>query len=787
MKYGSKVLQEKIQHELLNSPGLKTFLEEEKHSIFHLTLPNSYQCCLCDLPDENNKYVTFQQNSTKLAREFLKVMYYKKKIFCTNRALNVLCCCCLVPDHNVDIRTWDVTLTSSILLDILLKDCQSDQNDIVDLREIRNSTLHKGNALLSGDKYIETFKNASEKIKSIAKKCGDNFYQMICDDINKLERNRLYPWELKEAQEHWREAKNTLVSFSNTLNGVASKVEIEFKNIESYSKQCLRKNVKYLQPVIAMNRSLKLLQDNKCIFITGDAGCGKTSFCLGLMSRMEEEHCDSQALILRDTCDLKKLNNAKNYILFIDDIVDKSDADVNRFESWSANFDYLKELISNESTFIILASRNGVWHAMRDKFVNYDMFKLDSSNAPVIDLSGEDYKMSPNEKIKLLNFFRERNRLNHKICPSEKTIKSIAEMDTPPGFLLLCNEFFSDILSLQQGTKYFKVTACSRIKNQVDRLLINNQYLHYGILVSVFLNYSLYNKDIGYTYRDIEKGIDTRIVKAKELIPSKIKSCLEGILKTFIESSDNVYRFKHLTIYEAVLLSFRENYPEVFTELIPKEVLYNYVRTENYTAKNHEVIVRFPFEMLAWKLVKLCKANAENSYPDAHAHPSFHDKELVRHFLNEVSGYKNEMLSYETNDICKFNFQFFISVIKIYILDTFRHLSNKNQLKNIFVTKFLNPFVTGACEEKNDYLASETIKKFFDIYEFGFDVFEIVIKNDLIYTCQQFLNNKLFKKLYNKKSSDYITKVTTYGAKKCLRHMEELHNKKTNETAYFLF
>lgn len=234
-----------------------------------------------------------------------------------------------------------------------------------------------------------------------------------------------------------------------------------------------------------------------------------------------------------------------------------------------------------------------------------------------------------------------------------------------------------------------------------------------------------------------------------------------------------------------MLLSFRENYPEVFIELIPKEVLYNYVRTENYTGENYEVTVRFPFEMLAWKLVKICKASTENSYPDAHTHPSFHDKELVRHFLNEVSGYKNEMLSYETNDICKFDFQFFRSVIKIYILDTFRHLSNKYQLKNIFVTKFLNPFVTGALEDKNDYLASETIKKFFDIYEFGSDVFEIVIKNDLIYTCQQFLNNKLFKRLYNKNSSDYITKASTYGAKKCLRHMEELHNKKTNETAYF--
>lgn len=143
---------------------------------------------------------------------------------------------------------------------------------------------------------------------------------------------------------------------------------------------------------------------------------------------------------------MKKLNNVKNYIFFIDDIVDKFDVDVNRFESWSVNFDYLKELILNESIFIILVFRNGVWYVMRDKFVNYDMFKLDLSNVLVIDFLGEDYKMSFNEKIKLLNFFCECNCFNYKICFSEKIIKSIVEMDILLGFLLLCNEFFLDIL-----------------------------------------------------------------------------------------------------------------------------------------------------------------------------------------------------------------------------------------------------------------------------------------------------------------------------------------------------
>lgn len=498
---------------------------------------------------------------------------------------------------------------------------------------------------------------------------------------------------------------------------------------------------------------------------------------------MKIEYPNVPAIILTDPSEIKKLNFANGYILFIDNILEKYYSENTRFNAWSATFDYMNDLIAKENIFFIFAARNGIWHIMKDRFLDYSLFKLNLSNAPVIDLSNENYGMTYEEKKEMLRLYCKQ----YGVDPKKKIIAGIAKIDTPPRFPLLCNIFFSEKSSLKKGVDYFKVTARSDIKKDVNDLLAYDQNLHYAILVSVFSKYSSYNKDIWYSYQDIEKAIDTRIVKSKKIIPSKIKSCLDGLLKTYIESSANFYRFKHFMIYEAVLLSFKKNYPEVFIELISKEVLYEYVRTENYTGEKHKVIVRLPCDMLARKLVELCMANTEKPYPDAHAHPSFHDKELVCHFVNIV---KNKMLSHDTNDKCKFNFQFFRSVIKIYILDSSRQISEKNQFKNIFLTKFLNPFVTGACRDKNDYLASETIKEFFEIYEFDFDVFEIVINYDLFNTYKQFLNNnefskKFFKILHNKKSSGkYITKATTSGAQKCLRHMQGLCNKKTDINAY---
>lgn len=121
----------------------------------------------------------------------------------------------------------------------------------------------------------------------------------------------------------------------------------------------------------------------------------------------------------------------------------------------------------------------------------------------------------------------------------------------------------------------------------------------------------------------------------------------------YIELFVNFYRFKYFMIYEVVLLLFKKNYLEVFIELIFKEVLYEYVRIENYIGEKYKVIVCFFCDMLVRKLVELCMVNIEKLYFDVYVYLLFYDKELVCYFVNIV---KNKMLSYDINDKCKFNF-----------------------------------------------------------------------------------------------------------------------------------
>lgn len=716
------------------------------------------------------------------------------------------CFCCFVPDRRVDISKWDITLTSCILSEILPKErlSQPALQAIEILRELRNSTLHKGNVLMSDDEYIKTFNNVSNNIEEVSKTCGDDiFHQTICEEIHKLQRTRPCLRILKEAQEYWRELKkmnHSMAGIENTLNIVVSKQETEIKNIESYTKSCFKKSATYVEPKKAMDSSIKHLREKNCLTLTGDAGSGKTSFCKRLVSRMKIEYPNVPAIILIDSSELKKLNFENGYILFIDDILEKYNSDKTRFNTWSAYFDYLNDLIqvAKENIFVIFAARNGVWHSMKDKFLDYSLFKLDSSNAPVVDLSSEKYGMTYEEKINMLRLYCKQ----YGVDPKKEIIEDIAKMDTPPRFQLICKKIFSNISCLKKSVKYlFQVTACSDIKKDVNDLLVYDQNLHYAILVAVFLKYSSYDKSLWWTFEDIEGAIDIRLVESKDVKSAKIQSCLDGLLKTFIDFSESGYRFKHLVIYDAVLLSFRENYLKLFNELISNEVLYKYVRTEKYTAKEHEVVVRLPYEMLTLKLVELSR-QTEKLYTNAHAHPSFHDKELVRYFLNMlISLYKSNtfiksnqpVANKDKKDILncgknRMNFKNILAVILAFIENYIIHPSTQilaiksNNLKKIFLTKFLIPFVTGACREKNDYLASETIKQFSNIYEFDFEVLKTVFEHDLIDTCKQFFNNNEFSKEFfgrypNEKSGrNYITKASSKGDKKCLRYLQGLYN-----------
>lgn len=64
------------------------------------------------------------------------------------------------------------------------------------------------------------------------------------------------------------------------------------------------------------------------------------------------------------------------------------------------------------------------------------------------------------------------------------------------------------------------------------------------------------------------------------------------MLDIFIIQCERGHRLKHMVIFEAVLLSFGENFPEEFLELVLKSVLFTYVRSKGYVPEKHEVIIQ---------------------------------------------------------------------------------------------------------------------------------------------------------------------------------------------------
>lgn len=71
---------------------------------------------------------------------------------------------------------------------------------------------------------------------------------------------------------------------------------------------------------------------------------------------------------------------------------------------------------------------------------------------------------------------------------------------------------------------------------------------------------------------------------------------------------------------------------------------------------------------------------------------------------------------------------------------------------------FLNLFLAGACKEKNDILATEVIKRFFNSYAFESDILDLVLNNDLIHTFSQYMDHsgyiKLFSEFYAESSGE---------------------------------
>lgn len=527
--------------------------------------------------------------------------------------------------------------------------------------------------------------------------------------------------------------------------------------ILDYSKTALEEHKEkidmYVEPSSAIKHGINNLEEKNIIIITGDAGIGKTSFALALMSRMQIKHQNLTALVLTDSSQWDKLDFKKEYILLIDDTFGKSKLHECAFQSWCTVFDRMDKRLQTGQVMVIFAQRNCIWHLIKGRLSDYPLFRTIVLQNAQIDLSGE-FGLTGDEKARILaNFCR---RLNVKYCHnlyeeetlsifstdglmrlSQETITTLLNMDTSCGFPFLCEQSFSDSkLSNKSIFNIFQIHSyLTYMKELVDDLLSQKKNIHYAVLVFLFLEDKSCNVDTILKAKKKIAGLG--IVNSSEIIPAKIKRCLKDMMNVCIDvSDDGGFKLRHERIYSAVLLSFGENFPRKFLELISKTVLFYNVRSEGYEAGKQETFVQLYDDMtlpLAKRLIDVY-GNKEEAFSEVYKHPSFQDKRLVDCFLDITA-----------ND------------------EAF--------------TVQLHSFIYGACEYGNDILASEVIRRCLNSDSVDTNIFKMVFQFDLIYTFRQYLKDLGFEKSFveslHQKSFgiELFTFFINRGCRQCIMEM----------------
>ena len=186
MKYGGKVLQHRIEYELRIQKWqtVSDFLAKRRHEILHLTFGSKEKCCQTDCKILSKPYGLYH-------RDFLNVMYQNMESRCTSGS-KVNCSCCITVKSDLDISRWDITLTSRLLLEFIIKD-PSQRQVILNLRKYHNSQelLHRGQPSMDDDEFRMTWIKVGGAIMEVAEKCEPFYPGPISKEIDHLKNGPL--------------------------------------------------------------------------------------------------------------------------------------------------------------------------------------------------------------------------------------------------------------------------------------------------------------------------------------------------------------------------------------------------------------------------------------------------------------------------------------------------------------------------------------------------------------------------------------------------------------------
>ena len=371
------------------------------------------------------------------------------------------------------------------------------------------------------------------------------------------------------------------------------------------------------------------LKQNGIVILTGIPGIGKSRNSLELLRTFCTEIEGYSPISLPGRSEWIELINADdNLIVLIDDIFGRKNITFDVNEDLKL-LDIIYSTIQKGTVKVILTMRNTIKSALSGVKDNHRMLK----DVNFLDISSDCLQMTTAEKQECLlnhcknNNIRESESFTQEtnfddiaildpkvpVYLSRKEILDIAKINVCPllGFPESCYLFANNRKFRRQGVAFFKHPTqmlCDEISN--IRTLGKNdksKALEYAILVYIMLNGDCFDPlkiNCEKAKQIIELIYDPSSIK---LTTIKIKCCVELLMGRYLKlKEDKTVCFQHRTIFESVLLTYKNDDPELVIPLLDKDCLLELGCLENYKPQIGEVTFKFyseSYKQLASQLV----------------------------------------------------------------------------------------------------------------------------------------------------------------------------------------
>ncbi|XP_071130411.1 uncharacterized protein [Mytilus edulis] len=419
--------------------------------------------------------------------------------------------------------------------------------DFARIKFYRNKLAHVSSNEIDNTYYTTSWKDITEAIYRL----GGQAFMSLCEDLAGSEMTKITEGDVKRLREENQSLKEEIINF-NSHDIVETCAMVE----------ALEKENTFISTPI-LDVGLEFLNKRGVVLITGMAGIGKTRNCFNLMNMFcSETEFKYQMIKLKNIIEWDELIDLdKNYIVFIDDIFGKTNANYDK-EIHGKILNKVYAFVQKGNIKVIVSTRDTVKRQCQDFIGSHPRLFQNCE----IDLNTEPFQMNVEQKRRLLvTYMRKNDDFKYttdgfadstgSIILNNIEIHDIASSNFVIGFPQAVIMFVHNKKYITLGTAFFSrpdeqtledINDIRRQGHQNDDLKIQ-----YSLLVLTVLNDNCF--DLSHA---------DAITKVNEIIPTIYGDSINMIKITQLDLIDSIHtlqgrffkKHQHIAMFEHQLL-----------------------------------------------------------------------------------------------------------------------------------------------------------------------------------------------------------------------------------------